>query len=167
MSEFADVNIDLSEYDEDFAELPDVVLEEEGDLPDGKYDAMIQKAEVRLSQHTGDPMVTWKFQVIKGKEKGKTIWKNQKILTEPKKAMKLKEALVISGVPQNFKMSNLQEELKKTVSSCIGIDVVTFDGSETPFVFIKRRKKMEGKPDPSSSTGDSRTGSDDDDDVPF
>ena len=67
--------IDLSAFDDDF----DAAEEPEFDeLPDGKYQVRIEKAQVSKSS-AGDPMIKWELLVIAGAREGRRIFKNSVI----------------------------------------------------------------------------------------
>jgi len=64
--------IDLSQFDDDFesAEAP-----EYAELPDGKYQVTISKAQLAESNQ-GDPMIKWDLIIISGTHEGRHVFKN-------------------------------------------------------------------------------------------
>ena len=57
-----DADIDLVQFDEDFAEAP---IEERDfePLPDGKYQVVVEKVELTRAQTSGNPMLKWTLRV--------------------------------------------------------------------------------------------------------
>ena len=67
--------IDLSQFDEEWGETEAAKFNE---IPDGKYQVRIDKAELVLS-HNGNPMIKFDLIVMSGEHEGRHIFKNSVI----------------------------------------------------------------------------------------
>ena len=80
--------IDLSQFDNGFRAEQ---TEERGDfesVPDGKYQVVVDKAELTEAQSTGNPMLKWTLRVIAPKFINRLIWRNSVITHNTLKYLK-------------------------------------------------------------------------------
>jgi hypothetical protein len=70
-----DSQVDLSSFDDEFETAEAPSYEE---VPDGKYQVMIQTAKLESSQK-GDPMIKFDLEIISGSQAGRHIFKNSVI----------------------------------------------------------------------------------------
>ena len=55
--------LDLAQFDDDFAEAP-VEEREFEDVPDGKYQVNVEKVELTRAQSSGNPMLKWTLKIL-------------------------------------------------------------------------------------------------------
>lgn len=70
--------IDLSQFDEAFTNAP----AEDEDVPDGKYQVTVEKAELTRSQTSGNPMLKWTLMILGPDRVGRRLWRNNVLLTD-------------------------------------------------------------------------------------
>lgn len=110
--------IDLSQFDDDFesAEAP-----EYAELPDGKYQVTISKAQLAESRQ-GDPMLKWDLIIISGQHEGRHIFKNAVI--SPNSMPYVKADLIRLGLEMK-RISDLPARLPEVLDKNLEITVRT------------------------------------------
>jgi hypothetical protein len=68
-------DIDLAQFDDDFAEAP-VEEREFEDVPDGKYQVKVEKVELTKAQSSGNPMLKWTLKILGPRFAGRLLWRN-------------------------------------------------------------------------------------------
>ena len=72
--------VDLSRFDDDFAEAP--VEDKEFDpVPDGKYQVNVDKVEITTAKTSGNPMLKWTLRVLAPRFRGRLLWRNNVMAT--------------------------------------------------------------------------------------
>src|SRR5512138_3236247 len=74
-----DASVDLSRFDNDFAEAP--VEEKAESVPDGKYQVKVDKVEITTARSSGNPMLKWTLRVIAPRCRGRLLWRNNVMAT--------------------------------------------------------------------------------------
>ena len=102
--------VDLSQFDEDFrSESP----AERGDMenvPDGKYQVVVEKVELAQAQSTGNPMLKWTLRIIAPRHINRILWRNS--VFTPNTLKFVKTDLHICGLDLE-KLSDLPRNLSK------------------------------------------------------
>lgn len=110
--------IDLSSFDEDYVA---AVAPEHDELPDGKYQVTVNKAQLAES-NAGDPMIKWDLVVISGNHEGRHLFKNSVI---SKKSMPyVKADLLMLGL-QLQRISDLPTYLPQLLDKKLEVTVRT------------------------------------------
>ena len=91
-------------------------------IPDGKYNAKVEEARLEENKYTGEPQVTWKFQVIEGEYQGRYSYKSLQI--DENKVSWLKQDFLKLGVGINS-AGDIEEALEKVLDKCVEIALVT------------------------------------------
>lgn len=73
-----DASIDLAQFDEAYASAP----AEEEDIPDGKYDVVVDKVDITKSRSSGAAMLKWTLRVTDPDYAGRKLWRNNVLLTD-------------------------------------------------------------------------------------
>jgi Protein of unknown function (DUF669) len=73
-----DGSIDLSQFDEAFAAAPAV----DDEIPDGSYDAAVDRVELTRSQTSGNPMLKWTLRLLDPGYEGRLVWRNNVLASE-------------------------------------------------------------------------------------
>lgn len=91
-------------------------------VPEGDYRAKVLKYVVGESKSSGNPMITWTFEGIEGKLKGKKL-KDYTTLTADS-LWKLKGLLEALGFSIPAKKVDLDKYLKRTIGKELGLTIV-------------------------------------------
>ena len=73
-------DIDLTQFDEDFAEA-EVEEREFEPIPDGKYQVNVERVELTRAQTSGNPMLKWTLRIIAPRFRGRLLWRNNVMAT--------------------------------------------------------------------------------------
>lgn len=87
-------DVDLSEFDEDFARAEPPRSEQQAaldDIPDGIYDALIEGVHLSRTASTGNPMIVWRLRIQGPQCKGRALTKVR--VVTPKTLSFIKEDL--------------------------------------------------------------------------
>jgi hypothetical protein len=109
-------------------------------LPDGTYNCVLAKAEVKTAKKSGDPMVSLGFQVVAGPDKGRWVWKNSVICGDQRRLEYLKRDLAYIGVDVRGPIGSLPEQLAGCIGAEITLDLRTKkgnDGTERQNCYLK------------------------------
>jgi len=126
-----DPTSDLTRFDSVYASAP----AEDEDIPDGKYDAVVDKVEFVRSQSSGNPMLKWTLRVIDPDYEGRKLWRNNVIVTD-ENVKWLKRDLVKCGLVLE-KVSDLPARLGELLDVKLVITKKT--NGEFVNVYINRR----------------------------
>jgi len=152
---------DLAQYDNDFDAASGDSLA--GDVPDGKYTVMVERAELRKSKTKGTPMLAWQLRIIDGPHAQRAIFKNSMITTNGMDF--LKRELKTCGLDLG-KLSELPAHLEDLLDLTLAITQRT-KGDYTNVYFDEL---LQGKPAEDYFGDDTPppvAGQGDDDDLPF
>ena len=149
-------NIDLAQFDEDFAGA-NIQDREFESVPDGTYQANVKKVELTRSKSSETPMLKWTLEILAPKYNGRLLFRNNMIET-PENIKWLKTDLHTCGLDLK-KLSDLPANLEKLLD--VKLEVTKRTRGEYENVFFNRRIVKEGGGHPSGRA--SRRG----DNVPF
>jgi len=120
-------DLDLSQFDEDYASADAKPKGQFEDLPDGKYQVRVDEVELKETRETGKPMLSWKLVVINGEFEGRVLFRNN-VITK-KSIPFLKSDLELLGVTLE-RFSDLPSHLESLLDKQIAISKVTKDKYE-------------------------------------
>ncbi len=126
-------DLDLAQFDDDFAEAP-VEEREFEDIPDGKYQVNVEKVELTRAQSSGNPMLKWTLKILGPRFAGRYLWRNNVITRDNLKW--LKTDLHTCGVILS-KLSELQSRLGDLLD--ITLEVTKKTRGESESIYINRR----------------------------
>ncbi len=124
---------DLTQLDDEYEEAP-VEEREFDDIPDGKYQVRVEKAELTRSQTSGNPMLKWTLKILGPRFAGRYLWRNNVITRDNLKW--LKTDLHTCGVVLS-KLSELQSRLGDLLD--ITLEVTKKTRGESESIYINRR----------------------------
>jgi hypothetical protein len=107
-NEYGPSDVDLREFDDVFAEAP-ADSDDRGEIPDGRYQVIVDKVEVTRSKTSNSPMLKWQLRIEDAELAGRLLWKNSMIATE-ENVKWLKKEFVTCGFHLE-KLSDLQSRL--------------------------------------------------------
>src|ERR1044071_6978576 len=73
-------DIDLSQFDEEFAAAP-VEEREFSEVPDGKYQVQVDKVELTTAKSSGNAMLAWTLRILGPQYAGRLLWRHNVIAT--------------------------------------------------------------------------------------
>ena len=68
-------DLDLAQFDDDFSEAP-IEEREFEDVPDGKYQVKVERAEIVRALSNGNPMLKWTLKILGPTHAGRLLWRN-------------------------------------------------------------------------------------------
>lgn len=152
--------VDLSRFDEDFAEAP-VEEKEFETVPDGEYQVKVDKVEITTARSSGNPMLKWTLRVLAPRCRGRLLWRNNVMATR-ENIRWLKNDLHVCGLDLQ-KLSDLPSRLEELLDVTLEVTKRTRGDSEN--IYFNRRIVLDpGAADTGES--DARHGSEKDD-IPF
>ncbi len=125
---------DLAQWNDVYANAP-IEDRDSDDVPDGKYQVVVDRVELTQSLSSGKPMLKWKLKVLGPKCEGSVIWRNNVIGTKGNVEW-LKNDLHVCGLDLEV-FSDLTEHLGKLLDVMLEITKKTKDGNEN--VYFNRR----------------------------
>ena len=127
---YEDVN--LSEYDDQFNQ-----AEEPGfdNIPDGKYQVNVDKAEITKAKTSGNPMLKWTLKIIGPTQINRLLW-TYHVLNNSIGQSWLKKDLNLCDIHLN-KLSDLPKNLENLLDVKLEVTVRTRDDSTN--VYFNRR----------------------------
>ena len=127
---YEDVN--LSEYDDQFNQ-----AEEPGfdNIPDGKYQVNVKKAEITKAKTSGNPMLKWTLKIIGPTQINRLLW-TYHVLNNSIGQSWLKKDLNLCDIHLN-KLSDLPKNLENLLDVKLEVTVRTRDDSTN--VYFNRR----------------------------
>jgi hypothetical protein len=155
--DFDDFEKELSKFDDDYNDAP-----EKGnydDVPDGKYTAYIERAEMTKAQTSGNPMLKLQFRIIESSSQNNRVLFRNSVLRTAENVGYLKQDLVRLGIILE-KFSDLPKRVSELLDLKVEIMKKTKDEYENVYI-----QKCLGKVDTDGLSGDGLP--DDDDDIHF
>lgn len=101
---------DLAAFDQAFAEA-EVEERDFEEIPDGKYQAAIERVELTRTKEQGTPMLKWTLRVSGPAFAGRLLWRNN-VLATPENVKWLKNDLHVCGLALG-KLSDLPAHLDR------------------------------------------------------
>ena len=134
---------DLMDFDEGF-EASEVIDEGFERLPEGKYQVLVERAELARSRG-GNHMLKWTFKVLGPAHQGRLIWKNSVIMKGPSLGF-LKRDLARCGMTLG-KLSDLPNRFDELLDITLQITLKDRPDGDGKFqnVFIDKRIQVEDR----------------------
>jgi len=131
-------DIDLTQFDEDFAEA-EVEEREFEPIPDGKYQVNVERVELTRAQTSGNPMLKWTLRIIAPRFRGRLLWRNNVMATR-ENIKWLKTDLHTCGLSLE-KISDLPANLERLIN--IKLEVTKRTRGENENVYLNKRIVLE------------------------
>jgi len=131
-------DLDLAQFDDDFAEAP-VEEREFEDIPDGKYQVNVEKVELTRAQSSGNPMLKWTLKILGPRFAGRLLWRNS-VMASKENLKWLKTDLHTCGLDIE-KLSDLPARLGDLLD--VKLEVTKRTKSESENIYLNRRIVVE------------------------
>lgn len=131
-------DLDLAQFDDDYASAP-VEEREFEDVPDGKYQAKVEKVELTKAQSSGNPMLKWTLKILGPRCAGRLLWRNS-VMASKENLKWLKTDLHTCGVDLE-KLSELPNRLGDLLDVTLEVTKRTKGDSEN--IYFNRRVILE------------------------
>lgn len=130
---------DLSQYDADYEEAPDKEHKFD-DIPDGKYDVIVDRVTITTVKGTGQPLVKWCLKIEGPNFAGRLLWHNNQVATRDNLAW-LKADLRCAGLRLG-RLSELEQHLDELTGVRLAVTVKTKGEYQNSFF----NKRLDGPP---------------------
>jgi hypothetical protein len=124
--------VDLSHLDEEYAET-EVPEQEFSPIPDGKYQVLVERAEIATAQTSGNPMLKWTLRILGPAFRDRLLWKNSVLLSGL--LQYVKKDLQTCGVHIQ-KISDLPDQLEKLLD--IRLEIVKKTKNESESIYFNK-----------------------------
>ena len=131
-------DLDLAQFDDDFAEAP-VEEREFEDIPDGKYQVNVEKVELTRAQSSGNPMLKWTLKILGPRFAGRLLWRNS-VMASKENLKWLKTDLHTCGLDIE-KLSDLPSRLGDLLD--VKLEVTKRTKGESENIYFNRRIVVE------------------------
>jgi len=131
-------DLDLAQFDDDFAEAP-VEEREFEDIPDGKYQVNVEKVELTRAQSSGNPMLKWTLKILGPRFAGRLLWRNS-VMASKENLKWLKTDLHTCGLDVE-KLSDLPARLGDLLD--VKLEVTKRTKGESENIYFNRRIVVE------------------------
>lgn len=131
-------DLDLAQFDDDFAEAP-VEEREFEDIPDGKYQVNVEKVELTRAQSSGNPMLKWTLKILGPRFAGRLLWRNS-VMASKENLKWLKTDLHTCGLDID-KLSELPDRLGDLLD--VKLEVTKRTKGENENIYFNRRIVVE------------------------
>lgn len=145
-------DIDLTQYDDDFAksQIEERTFE---DVPNGKYQVRVERAEIVRALSNGNPMLKWTLKILGPTHAGRLLWRNNCWVSDDEKTKErlmswLKTDLHTCGVDIS-KLSELRPRLGDLLDVTLEVNKRT--KGENQSVYFERRIVVDGIQDEDDS----------------
>ncbi len=134
MTENNNNNFDLSEFDEEYAsaEVEERSFEA---IPDGKYQAQIDRIELTTAKSSGAPMLKWSLKILGPTHEGRLLWRNN-VMGSSENIKWLKNDLFTCGLELE-KISDLPANLEKLLD--VKLEITKRTRGENENIYFNRR----------------------------
>ncbi len=156
MRDDSDSIFDLEQYDKEFASAEPDMGSDAVDLPDGKYQMIVERVEQQRSSKDND-MLVWRMRVTGPRYAGAKHW-HRNMLMSRKNIEWLKHDLVVAGLELE-KLSDLPNRIDELTDVMLEVQLKTKGDMQNSFI-NKRVRGGEG----AQKASDGAAG---DDDFPF
>ncbi|HPQ70610.1 MAG TPA: DUF669 domain-containing protein [bacterium] len=130
-------NFDLAALDDDYA-AAEVEPNQFDDLPDGKYQAKVEKVEMGNTQN-GAPMLKWQLRVLGPQHRGRMLFRNS-VMASRDNLKYLKADLLLCGL-ELAKLSDLPNRLNELLD--VGLEVTKRTRGEYSNIYFNKRIVLE------------------------
>ena len=121
--------VELSYLDDEFEET-EVPEQEFSPIPDGKFQVLVERAEIATAQSSGNPMLKWTLRILGPAYRDRLLWKNSVLLSGL--LQYVKKDLQTCGVHIQ-KISDLPDQLEKLLDLKLEITKKTKNENENIF----------------------------------
>lgn len=128
-----DQEFDLSEFDEDFADAP--VEERSEEVPDGRYQVLVDRVELTNAKSSGNKMLKWTLRILGPQYAGRLLWRHNVMATR-ENIRWLKTDLHTCGLDL-VKLSDLPQQLERLLDVHLEVTKRTKNGSAS--IYFNRR----------------------------
>lgn len=137
-----DDDVDLAQFDDDFgsAEVEDRDFD---DVPDGKYQCLMERVELTHAKSSHNPMLSWTLKILGPKHKGRKLWRHN-VMASKENIKWLKQDLYTCGLELQ-KLSDLPANLDKLLD--VTVEVTKKTRGENENIYINRRITIAGDPE--------------------
>ena len=132
--------LDLDQLDDGYAATECDADNDTDELPDGKYQMIVEKAEVQSSQK-GNPMLVWRFRILGPRYAGRKHWHRNMIVTKENLRW-LKHDLTVAGLELG-KLSDLPNRQGDLSGVTLEVQLKTKGERQNTFI-NKRIRRPEG-----------------------
>jgi len=154
--EHASPDVDLTPFDAEFLEAP-VEEREFSDVPDGKYQVQVDRAEIVRAKSSGNPMLKWTLRILGPRFAGRLLWRHN-VIASRENVRWLKNDLHVCGL-ELVRLSDLQSHLHELLD--IQLEITKKTRGENVNIYLNKRLVLEQQVD---GGGYAHTL---DDDIPF
>lgn len=134
--EFAD--IDLSRFDDDFAEAP-IEEREFDEVPDGKFQVNVDKVELTTAKSSGNAMLKWTLRILGPQYAGRLLWRHNVMATR-ENIRWLKNDLHLCGLDL-VRLSELPDHLNQLLD--VQLEVTKRTRGENVNIYFNRRLMLD------------------------
>lgn len=124
----------LSQFDEEYASA-EVEERDFEPIPDGKYQASVDRIELTHSKNSGNPMLKWALKILGPTHQGRLLWRNN-VMASSENVKWLKSDLHVCGLELE-KLSDLPDNLEKLLDVKLEITKRTRGDNEN--IYLNRR----------------------------
>ena len=133
--EHDDSDVDLSPFDDEFLDAP-VEEREFSDIPDGKYQVQVDRAEVVRAKSSGNPMLKWTLRILGPRFAGRLLWRHN-VIASRENVRWLKNDLHVCGLELD-RLSDLQSHLHELLDIQLEVTKKTRGEGNVNIYFNKR-----------------------------
>jgi len=133
-------DIDLTQFDDDFAEAP-IEDSEFAEVPDDKYQVNVDKVRITTAKTSGAAMLAWTLRILGPRFAGRLLWRNNVMATR-ENIRWLKNDLHVCGLDL-VRLSDLPNYLEQLLDVKLEVTKRT-KGSNTNIYFNRRLASDEG-----------------------
>lgn len=131
-------NVDLSSFDDEFTGTEEVDRTRD-DVPDGKYQVVVDRVELTHAKSSGNPMLKWTLRILAPRHAGRLLWRNSVI--KPGNCMRwLKTDLKTCGLELE-RLSDLSHYLGKLVG--VGLEITKKTTGKDESIFFNKRIEID------------------------
>jgi hypothetical protein len=136
-----DFSTDLAQFDEEFDQIEPAEKKEFDPVPNGRYQAKIDKVYLSRSKTSGNAMLKWELIVISGQHQGRRLFRNNMLAT--KENIKwLKADLTTVGIVLE-KTSDLLNRLNEFLDIVVEVSVRNRQEGDKEFQNVYLNKKLD------------------------
>lgn len=140
--------VDLSQFDDDFAEAP--IEEKEFDtIPDGKYQVTVDQVEITTAKSSGNPMLKWTLKILAPRFRGRLLWRHNVMATR-ENIKWLKNDLHVCGLDLQ-RLSDLPANLERLLD--VNLEITKRTKGDNENIYFNRRIVLDEYPAGADGTG--------------
>jgi len=127
-------DIDLRQFDGDFASAQ-VEEREFDEIPDGKYQVVVDRVEITKAKSSGNPMLRWTLKILGPRAVGRLLWRNNVMATRENLKW-LKGDLHTCGLDLD-RLSNLPGQLERLLD--VKLEVTKRSKGDNTNIYFNKR----------------------------